>query len=434
MDISTIIVARFLRVKRFKSPFNNTVLESKLKRRAWRAGQTSVGLVRAAGDILVARSMPAWLGGVLLGILNVLMVGLLNKALGVFPGMSLWGTWVYNLLGVKVVPSFGAFVPPQLDVTTVLDVGIVLGVLAAALLAREFKVRRDSYRGYLQGFAGGAMMGIGTVMVPPCNVGGFFSAISALSLSGFGMMIGLIPGAYLGGRLLMWQAERRVARLVASLGSSPPSAEPVEASPQGGGGRWRLAIVILVASALAGSYVYYGMYQLAGFVIFGMLFGMVIQRARLCFAAAFRDIFTVGGTKLMKSAVYGITIGALGIGLIKMMGWRSWDVYVFPFGLHNVVGGFIFGVGMVLAGGCGVGILWRSAEGSVRMWFAVLGGMLSAAAWPLIYGNPVGKGWLYGPKVFIPDLLGWPGAMAFTLGAIWLWYGILLMVDRRARK
>jgi len=56
---------------------------------------------------------------------------------------------------------------------------------------------------------------------------------------------------------------------------------------------------------------------------------------------------------------------------------------------------------MGIAGGCGVGTLWRSAEGYVRMWFALLSGILVAAAWPLIYGAPVGKGWLYGPMVCV---------------------------------
>ncbi len=380
------------------------------------------------------QSMPAWQGGLLLGFLNVFMFGLLNKPFGVYPGMSLWGTWVYNLAGIKVQPSFGSLISPHLDVTTVLDIGLILGVLMTALLAREFKIRRDSAAGYAQGLLGGALMGLGTVMVPPCNVGGFFSAISALSMSGFGMMIGLIPGAYLGGIFLMWQAERRVKKMIYELRESFTSGTLKSTSSSDVSPQPMLAIfVLIIALALISLYTYSGLTNLAGVLIFGLLFGVVMQRSRLCFAAAFRDIFTIRDTKLMKSIVYGLTVGVLGFSVIKFAGWRAWDVYVFPFGLHNVAGGFIFGVGMVIAGGCGAGTLWRSAEGYVRLWFALVSGILVAAAWPLIYGEPVGKGWLYGSKVFIPNVIGWEGGLLVTLAAVWLWYLALLLIGRRRR-
>jgi hypothetical protein len=78
---------------------------------------------------------------------------------------------------------------------------------------------------------------------------------------------------------------------------------------------------------------------------------------------------------------------------------------------------------MVIAGGCGIGILWRSAEGYIRSWFAVIGGMLSAGSWMLIYGKHVGEGWLYGKPVFLPNIFGWIGGLAVVflfLGAFYL--------------
>jgi hypothetical protein len=36
-----------------------------------------------------------------------------------------------------------------------------------------------------------------------------------------------------------------------------------------------------------------------------------------------------------------------------------------------VVGGFIFGLGAMLAGGCGSGTLWRVGEGQIKLWIVV---------------------------------------------------------------
>ncbi len=39
----------------------------------------------------------------------------------------------------------------------------------------------------------------------------------------------------------------------------------------------------------------------------------------------------------------------------------------------NIIGGYIFGMGIVLAGGCGSGILYRVGEGNLAYVFAVFG-------------------------------------------------------------
>jgi uncharacterized membrane protein YedE/YeeE len=103
---------------------------------------------------------------------------------------------------------------------------------------------------------------------------------------------------------------------------------------------------------------------------------------------------------------------------------------VFPMGLHNIVGGLVFGIGMTIAGGCGIGILARSGEGYMRSWLAIMGGMLAAGLWIHIYGSPVGEGWLYGKPVFLPKVLGWYGAVAFVFGFLLLFYIAIRMVEK----
>jgi uncharacterized protein len=36
-----------------------------------------------------------------------------------------------------------------------------------------------------------------------------------------------------------------------------------------------------------------------------------------------------------------------------------------------MAGGTLFGIGMVIAGGCGAGSIWRAGEGHVKLWIAL---------------------------------------------------------------
>ena len=84
---------------------------------------------------------------------------------------------------------------------------MIIGALVAALLGRQFQVRMAPARELLKGLFGGVLMGIGAALAFGCNIGGFFSAISALSMAGVAMMFGLGIGAFVGLKLLVWEIE-----------------------------------------------------------------------------------------------------------------------------------------------------------------------------------------------------------------------------------
>lgn len=171
------------------------------------------------------RHWPLWAGAVALALVNIFMFAY-ARGIGVFPQMAMWGSWIYNLLGIEVDAPFVG-VPlklPHLDIHSAINFGIILGVLMAALLSREFKIRTEDWRGYLAAIVGGVLMGFGTVITPPCNVGGFYSATMALSLSGPLMALGLLTGAYLGGRFLEWEVTKSAEGVDFS---TAPQGEPV---------------------------------------------------------------------------------------------------------------------------------------------------------------------------------------------------------------
>jgi uncharacterized membrane protein YedE/YeeE len=242
-------------------------------------------------------------------------------------------------------------------------------------------------------------------------------------------VLGLVPGAYVGGLLMKWQAKRAVEALdFRSLSvSAPAERKSSSAQPYLG------AAVGVALLAAAAAYASQGMMKQCGLLLFGALFGVIFQRSRLCFTSAFREILISRNGTLMKWVLLSIAIGTVGFALLKATGYQPMH-YVLPVGAHTVVGGFIFGIGMSLAGGCGIGILWRSAEGYTRAWVAVVTGMMTAGAWVLIYGKHVGEGWLYGKPYSLAQHGGWFGGSAIVFAFLAVFYLFILYVEAGKRE
>ena len=153
-------------------------------------------------DRLFGNQWPIWVGGLLLGIGNVFLFAF-DRPWTVSNGVRNWGDWLFNEIGVIQINVL----PPNLFSSSVLCLGMLSGALVAALLARQFKIRMAPGRELFKGLFGGALMGIGAALAFGCNIGGFFSAISALSMAGVAMMFGLGIGAFVGLKMLVWEIE-----------------------------------------------------------------------------------------------------------------------------------------------------------------------------------------------------------------------------------
>lgn len=372
---------------------------------------------------------PIWVGAISLAFANIFMFAY-ARAIGVFPQMAMWGSWVYNLLGIKVEAPFAAYplTPVHLDVHSMINFGIIFGVLISALISEEFKIRKDDWEGYLIAILGGVLMGYGTVLMPPCNVGGFYSATMALSLSGPVAAIGLLLGAYVSGLILKLQIMRAAntvnfstAPLEAPLKKVKPTVQPYIGIV--------MSIILAIISII---YLLLGRPKNTGLLLFGTVFGIIFQRSRLCMASGFREIFISRDGHLMKWILSSIAIGTVGFTILKSRGYQPMH-FILPVGWHTILGGFIFGIGMVIAGGCGVGILWRSAEGYIRAWFAVLSGMLTAGSWVLIYGYRVGEGWLYGKPYSLGHHFGWFVGMMLIFIFLACFYIMIIYVEGKKK-
>src|ERR671919_2431818 len=114
--------------------------------------------------------------------------------------MRNWGDGLLQWVGVIHQPDL---LPPLLYSGSVLNLGLLAGGMATAFLSREFGIRRAPTKELITGGLGGLLMGWGAMLAFGCNIGGFFSALSALSASGAGMMAGLCAGAFIGTRYVI---------------------------------------------------------------------------------------------------------------------------------------------------------------------------------------------------------------------------------------
>jgi uncharacterized membrane protein YedE/YeeE len=122
-------------------------------------------------------------------------------------------------------------------------------------------------------------------------------------------------------------------------------------------------------------------------VLVGLGFGILLQKARFCFVSAFRDFVAFEDTRVLKGVLAGIFVMTLFWSLQATTGYFR-GFWTPAWGLGSVIGGFVFGIGMTLAGGCASGTLYRAGQGYLQFWLVLLfmfvGYVLFALAFPVV--------------------------------------------------
>ena len=133
-------------------------------------------------------------------------------------------------------------------------------------------------------------------------------------------------------------------------------------------------VFVIVGFLSLVSAVTYGMHEyyiyLTAYLWFGFVYGMCLQYGRFCFSSAFRDLFAVGVPRM----AVGITIAMVLFGTVSAFVTATGNstFHAAPYGIHSVIAGFIFGVGMVLTGGCASGSLYKAGEGNMTAVLVIL--------------------------------------------------------------
>ncbi len=373
-----------------------------------------LGILRRGYRTVFFENWPVMLGGILIGVMSVITFAW-ARPWGVAGGLRNWGDWFFSLVGVYDQGPLS----PLISTNSILTLGLLWGAFGAALMAKQFTIRMAPPLEIIKGIVGGTLMGIGAAMAGGCNVGGFYTATSALSFGGLAMMVGLLIGAYLGLRYLYWELEHLPS---GSTGGGADKAKEkgidwLSVEPYIG------VAVFIAAIVVAWVYTREAYTRVGGLLLCGIAFGVIIQRTRFCFVRAFRDPFMTGEGDLARAVSISLIISLLGFTALKWTGLRGSEVYVTQtFWFGSLVGGVVFGFGMLLSGGCGSGSVWRAGEGQVKLILAVICFALSTSLFKALIKSSPGFAALIGRSFFLPDWLSYKWTLLIMILIFAIYY------------
>ncbi len=154
---------------------------------------------------------PLVAGALGLAAVNVATLALAGRPWGITSGFALWGSKALAATGVDVAswPYWQGSAALQAsvfsDITSVMNMGILLGALTAAGLAGRFApVWRIPARSLAAALIGGLLLGYGARIAYGCNIGAFFSGVASSSLHGWVWLVAAFAGSVLGIRMRPW--------------------------------------------------------------------------------------------------------------------------------------------------------------------------------------------------------------------------------------
>jgi uncharacterized membrane protein YedE/YeeE len=118
--------------------------------------------------------------------------------------------------------------------------------------------------------------------------------------------------------------------------------------------------LVLTVGAIAVNELYV---YLAAYLWFGFIYGMCLQGGRFCFSSAFRDLFAVGVPRMLVGIVIATVLFGVSAAFLSASGMSLF--HAAPMGIHSVIAGLVFGVGMVFSGGCASSSLYKTGEGNM---------------------------------------------------------------------
>ena len=373
-----------------------------------------------------------YLGAVLLVLIMAILMGS-GLFWGVFGGIKLWGDYLNNAVGIGALLG----IKPQLENVLIhrislMNITLVIGSFCAALLSRQFHINRPPKLEYIWAMVGGTLMGIGATLAGGCTTGGFFVPLTFSSYAGWAMWSGLLVGALIGLKLLLWTMDN------ISWGMNAPAVKPARFK------HWYpwfgLLIVVIILSWAINWWgsgdekkVARALLILAGFGI-----GFILHRSRFCFSRVFREPFMTAEGEMTKAMILAIALGApVGAALIAKGTVDPYLMIPSRFWIGSLLGGLVFGIGMVFAGGCASGSLWRIGEGHIKLIIALIffawsgstaNALFSKAGLLAIDFDPdfiegMAEVTPLGVQAFMPDMIGsWGGALLLTYCLLLFWY------------
>jgi len=151
-------------------------------------------------------------GAVALVILNFATLALAGKPWGITSAFAVWGSKFLYLMNVDVTQwAYFAKTPKVItdsvtrDVTSMMDIGIMLGAVVAACMAGKFApVWHLPFKSLLAAVLGGLLLGFGARLAFGCNIGAYFSGIISGSAHAWVWLVFAFAGSAIGVKIRPW--------------------------------------------------------------------------------------------------------------------------------------------------------------------------------------------------------------------------------------
>ncbi len=172
--------------------------------------------------------------------------------------------------------------------------------------------------------------------------------------------------------------------------------------------------------------------KLGLYLITGLAIGYVMQRSRFGFAGGIKRLYVTGDSSLTKALMFLLAISIIITAAIHYGAFAGGAEVSFravggaeiipgtqsvkPINILTIIGGILFGIGMMFGGGCASGTLTDAGEGEGRalitLFFFITGSLWGTynISW---WESTVFSTW--SSKVYLPDTFGYVGAIIISL-------------------
>ena len=184
-----------------------------------------------------------------------------------------------------------------------------------------------------------------------------------------------------------------------------------------------IAVFLLSVSMIFGIWLFTLESDFLWYWLFGLGFGFLLQHFMICFVSTTSDPIILGSTERFRAILIGILATSAGFAAIKYLSGGILDMLgVSAISIPLMLGAFLFGMGMTLAGCCSSGMFIRMAEGYsihiITLLCVIVGYLFASTQYKSLWAPFVAKA----PLVFLPDKFGWTGGIAIHISIILILY------------
>lgn len=167
----------------------------------------------------------------------------------------------------------------------------------------------------------------------------------------------------------------------------------------------------------------------------GVAIGYVLSRARFGFAGGVKRVYVTGEASLTTALMVMFAIATIATGAIHYSGIVKYTPWINPIGMGLIVGGFLFGMGMILAGGCASGTLTDAGEGEGGAWIALIFFVVGSVV-GIVFRDGLNATAIGGAttKIYLPDFFGFPGAIAISVLGLYGVYYVAKKYENRRKN